>query len=1053
MLDKPQCRVKSNSQTEAYGFILATIVNVETANCRCLIIKSQEEWDFMATSPQSLVLIPYKFLPSGIGAATSNGHTVIIPVDDKDTHSDAIHLTRLPRLVREEGLKRLGFNEEQVSVLYQDTKGYFEPLLRHSLLQPVDDIKPTWTNNTSPDILFAALFGSQWNEDNEHDRQAMEALSGLSYSEFQKNIISLSKENDPPVRLVGEVWQVIAKVDFWWLVAPLIAKPYLQRLGEIAPVILADEDPSYDLPANERYIVPKYSHHLKQNVADSLALLSVYGDNFSNQLGGEKPSFLVRRWIHRVFEENNTAKCWFSLNSCMRLLGEAAPDVFLKAVESASDGDHPVLFGLFAAEGNGILGGCYHSDLLWALEIISWNKKYLPKVSLCLARLSEIDPGGQYTNRPFNSLVEMYLGWINNTPATHNERIQFLTDFLIPQYPEVSWRLMIKLLINNTQASSEMCKPKYRDWNTDVERSTPNEAYFGYVRSIVNLLLQELDQNIGDNRIMDLVDNFDSYTDEQQKAIIERLLAINIQELSDEPRGKILKKLRSTLANHRDFPDAEWSWPKQLLDRLEEVYKHFDFEDVVKANRFLFDDLCPDFIDPIKRKKISYEERQEILSTKRITAIESVYSNKGINGVKELLSKCSIPWLVGNTAFFSSLSETLSPTAIEWLGIPDSQGEFSKGFFMVLAQANYKEAKNIIMRNDNWSSIKKAEFLSCMPLTLETIELVNSIPEEGSKYFWSNLKPYFISDEQGNLVSHVASKLLENNRPLAAIYALSLSPVFNRRNRLISLDSDLVANILIRIATNPTDINQVPIQTVRHNILESIEFLQDAGRTPERDIYQIEWLYLKIFRHEAFSPRCLIKRAAKDPTFFAQLVIWVFGRDDGKEEPRENLAEEEVRQRGEIAYHLLNKVSILPGQKGDEIERNTLKEWIDNVREALRDAGRLTRGDEMIGEYLSRCPRGKDGIWPHESIRLIIKQVKSRAIEKGIVVARRNARGVTLRHQCDGGEQERSLAQKYSSDAETIELTWPRTADILRSIAERYELEGDRMDRHVEGGN
>lgn len=1045
-------RIKATSKSEAYGFILATLLSNESANSRCLVIRSQEAWDLMAASNNALILVPNGFLPSGIGAAVSNGHSVLLAVGDKDTHSESIRLNRQPRLIREDGLKKLGFSDDEVRELYHDTKGYLEPLLRHNLLQPIDYTDPKWPSNSIPDVLFAALFASEWNENNEHDREAMEALAGLPYSEFQKYIISLSKEDDPPIRQVGEIWQIISKMDFWLLVAPRIAKPYLKRLGEVVPIVLADINPSYDLPADERHMasikgaIPKYSGLLKKGVADSLALLSVYGDEFSDQLGGEKPSLIVRYCIRKIFKENKDIKFWFSLGSCTRLLAEAAPDEFVSAVESASTGDTPVLLGLFEVESEGIFGNCYHSDLLWALELISWNTQYLAKVSLCLARLSAIDPGGKWSNRPFNSLVDMYIGWINNTSATHEERLQIIEKVLIPQYPEIAWRLMIALLINNMRTTSGICKPVYRDWS-NIERGTTKKNYFEYVRAIVDILLQEVDKNVAD-RIVDLIDNFTSLNEDQRNSVLERMLAINVNEIGNEPRKKILNKVRRKLAHHREIPDAKWAWPSTLLDRLEEVYAHFDFADVVNSNSYLFDDHWPNLIDPIKRKEVAYEEQHELLARKRISAIEAIYANFGTTGVEDLLLKCSFPRLVGYAAFKSSLSEVMQSVAISWLDAGDSQREFSEGFISALAHENCESAKQIIEKNDDWSPIKKARFLLCMPLKKETLKFLDAIPAEGRKLFWSKLNYYSVSDKEVELVSYIASKLLENDRPLAAVDALA--QVFYGKKHTSDIDSSLVADILIRIATDSRDIERISIQNVRYDILKAIEFLQDAGEIAGKDILQIEWAYLKIFRFEEISPRYLMKSIAEDPLFFAQLVIWVFKRNDNKEDSVEDLTEDLVKQRAEIAWELLDTISILPGQKGNQIDENVLSGWIDSARDALKSAGRLEIGDDMIGKYLSRCPSGKDNIWPHESVRSVIERVKSKEIDEAMAAGRENSRGVTTRHPYAGGKQERVLATKYHSDAESIQLTSPRTADILKSIAKSYEWDADREDREVE---
>lgn len=86
-------------------------------------------------------------------------------------------------------------------------------------------------------------------------------------------------------------------------------------------------------------------------------------------------------------------------------------------------------------------------------------------------------------------------------------------------------------------------------------------------------------------------------------------------------------------------------------------------------------------------------------------------------------------------------------------------------------------------------------------------------------------------------------------------------------------------------------------------------------------------------------------------------------------------------------------------------------------------------------------------------MRSIIEQCRSKEIDQSIKVGKRNSRGVTSRHPYAGGAQERALAKKYYKDAQSIQLIFPRTAEILISIAKDYEWDADREDRNVELGD
>lgn len=61
-----------------------------------------------------------------------------------------------------------------------------------------------------------------------------------------------------------------------------------------------------------------------------------------------------------------------------------------------------------------------------------------------------------------------------------------------------------------------------------------------------------------------------------------------------------------------------------------------------------------------------------------------------------------------------------------------------------------------------------------------------------------------------------------------------------------------------------------------------------------------------------------------------------------------------------------------------------------------------------------------------------------------------NQRGVSSRGLTDGGEQERGLVRKYREQADAFADKWPRTAAILRRLADGYEREARQQDEESE---
>src|SRR5690606_31027404 len=108
-------------------------------------------------------------------------------------------------------------------------------------------------------------------------------------------------------------------------------------------------------------------------------------------------------------------------------LAEAAPTVFLEAVENDLRTNTPIIRGLFK---EGFMIGASQSSLLWALEIVSWNLECLARTARVLAKLDALDPGGNYSNRPINSLRDIFLGWLPQTSASLDIRLQVIDSLI-----------------------------------------------------------------------------------------------------------------------------------------------------------------------------------------------------------------------------------------------------------------------------------------------------------------------------------------------------------------------------------------------------------------------------------------------------------------------------------------------------------------------------------------------------------------------------------------------------------------------------------------------
>src|SRR5699024_5697438 len=120
---------------------------------------------------------------------------------------------------------------------------------------------------------------------------------------------------------------------------------------------------------------------------------------------------------------------WKSTSDVLPYLAEAGPEAFLEAVEDALMGDKPLLASIFETDNSDsdiFTSSSEHVGLLWALESVSWAPEHFASAVELLAKLDEIDPGGQTVNRPANSLAALFRPWHPDTSVSVDRRFSVI---------------------------------------------------------------------------------------------------------------------------------------------------------------------------------------------------------------------------------------------------------------------------------------------------------------------------------------------------------------------------------------------------------------------------------------------------------------------------------------------------------------------------------------------------------------------------------------------------------------------------------------------------
>ena len=857
--------------------------------------------------------------------------------------------------------------------------------------------------------------------------------------------------DDPPVRKVGSIWQVVSRQDMWQQLAPFLTTRILEKFGQIAVEVLREPDPRYKLKPEERWLanihgkVFKHSETIRKHIAEMLVMLAAYGDEDLRNTGEITIQDLVSLWVRKILLDDISAHRWYSLRDLLPYLAEAAPEVFLEAVEESLKGSQPPLMKLFVEEGD--FGGCPHAGLLWALEGISWNLDYLSRVVLILAKLSRLDPGGRWANRPFNTLREIFLSWYPQTRASVKERLHLL-DLILSKEPEVGWKLLLSLIPKGIgEIAIPIHKPYFMDWAEGWKPEVTNEEYRDYLSGISEKI-KKYSMRYLERCLPELIEILEYLPEPAFDSIIKNLKT-SVDNISPEKRVEAYEKLFEIICKHKKFPDAEWALPEEAIGKLEELLQRFTPDDPVNKNKILFNKWPHDIVC---QPDIEYREAERIIEKRRKSALEEIWKKQGPKGINRLVEIAKLPHAIGHSLAISSFSDEIEDIVLQWL---DSENEKLSKVAQAYIYTKSNQDKNYPQTmfekyKTEWNFDKWSKFCLALPFTPEVFDFIQNLPHEVEKIYWKNIRYFYLSEGSKEQAEWVMRKLLENDRPIAALNAAS--QYLHTIAKESGLDVDLLAEILERVAINPE--NSKLEQIDLYGIGKIFDYLHQSSEIAPIRLAQLEWLYIPYFwnnkSYARVRPITLIKEVLDNPDLFVQLIRWAFKPKPSIGDEFSDLSSEQKKRLAENAYFLLNMIDKLPGQSGEDIDLTKLMKWIKHAREKCKQVNRLPICDEKIGEILSHAPNGKDGIWPHEAVREVIEEISSKDMEMGIEIGIYNQRGVVTKSLGEGGKQERELAERYNQFAEALKLKWPRTAAMLRRIAQGYIREASIEDLRSE---
>lgn len=853
----------------------------------------------------------------------------------------------------------------------------------------------------------------------------------MDYNSWIAILREVLQEKEKPLTLRNGHWEVVDRTALWHALSSRIFDTHLNQFKACVVEVLREIDPQFELPAEDRYAasihgkILKHSFDLRQGLAETLALLGNFGNILVNcsQHKAETVSILS---VREILERANW-QLWGSLNDLLPTLAEAAPGEFLSQVENALQQTPCPFDNLFAQEGKGISGRNYMTGLLWALESLSWSDKYLARVAVILAELASHDPGGNWANRPANSLVTILLPWYPQTLAPIDKRIASIraikTDF-----PNVAWKVILSCLPNQHQTSIGTHKPRWHntlpeDWKPKVT----NKEYWDQVTAYAEIAVDMARNNL--DRLNELVGNLDNLPKPSFDIVLEHLASAAITELQESQRLPIWISLMDFVQKHKKFADAKWALKADLVARIETTANKLTPTSLEGLYRRLFNKRDFDLYD----EKGNWEEQRKKLDDKRQQAIREILNASGLQGVLDFVATIESPnqvgWALGIVAE-NDIDIEMLPAYLDVENV--NYRQFAGSFVWSRFQRQGWQWVDAIDRS-KWSSMQSCQFLMYLPFETETWQRASEWLGASENTYWQKVpvNPYQTESE----LLFAIDKLLEASRPQSAIDCLHY-----RLYKKMPLDSTLTVRALLDAVSTKEPAHSMD----SYNITELIKALQNDSQTDANDLFRVEWAYLTLLnRYDGAEPKLLEKRLATEPDFFCEVIRLIYRskhEDKGDEELDESKAAIATN-----AWRLLQDWKRPPGlQEDGSFSTKDFESWLESVKEQCKKSGHFEVAMIKIGEVLLYCPADPQGLWIDKAAAIALNARDAEDMRRGFRTEVYNSRGV---HWVDPtGRPEHEIAAEWREKANAVENSgFARLAATLRELYGTYEREAERI--------
>lgn len=1021
---------------DALAFCYAVLREKDpTALERTLVVFTPEVWHYLAIQSSSFILIPM-FDDPDIGLAQTRGHNLIQIADNSSYVLDnnvSIRLPKISREVAERILHRVALSSFDVAKMAALARRSMSAFYRTISLDQTMK-KPDWsTNAETVKVLAPLMLVGAWEYNHPEDCRAIENLVGVSNEKINALLDKLYEKhqsNAPFVRS-GDRWSIVDPLGAADLMFHKISEQHVNCWENLVNSVVLSEMRKVAMrrgcASAEQFVqnIGALSATLQRNVMRGLPLVSAWAER---NAGPAHPLLLaMKRMINGFFDagfESEDSIGLIDLSWAFVYFAEALPDLFLDRIDGlvrTVDSQNSLSRAVLCNGEN----GTFVTDAADALERLTWSRQYCARAIFLIAAIADKTCDEGLCAALSLDLCKT-LGVRSKFGNASVDDKGAIVQTLLSKYPKVGWYALTGIMHPKMFNNIMPRRPIYRDWS--VENCVSNECVAIYLEKIIDVAVLTAESDVSRWEI--LLDAVGKYgCDKLQRVVKELRQRVQPSALSKSEAVELSNILQRYVGMSASCAGTE-DCARQLLDvELETLIASLESDhDLVKFSRLFVLDrtLLSKFSQP------TFEDRSISRESKRLEVLQSV-CQRNLSDLRVLAEHVEDLNCIGRT--MAHLHRDLDSLVLRWFDEGTVRlSEVAKAYVLEKASNSNVSWVRSVLNSDMLQQVGREHFVAGLPLGIEWAAVLGEIDPLLVRLYWESFDAFEIMDISSDDASESVRQLIALGYADKAIVLLSCE--INRGG--VPALSDVIDALLLFAEFGVLQRGD-PIFASANHLLEWIDCLD----VDHPDIYVVEFLYFASLHSEVPFGK-MYRYFSSDSQRFVSLVCGSYVPSGCPKW----CSEEEIR---EAQCAILSRWNYLPGLSVDDgLNGSDLKQWFQDCLLLFEQANCLDVGNEGLGRVLASSPEGSDGMWPVEDVRYLIEKFGTAALKNGLIVGHISLYGPTVKGTYEGGNSERELMNRYREYSWKMNARWPKTASILKLLADYYQMQAAVWDRDAE---